>query len=157
MSNGNNSTTWWLLVLAAGIIFGVGPFRKAKCTRDKPKPNIINTDYKSKQTTQPSGSNNNSRRSNSSSSSGSHNNNGGYVAPSINVQQPQKEWYNCGCCNGTGKCRNYACNGGRQMCHTCNGTGQNYNSYSGLYERCINSLCRGGYSTCATCNATGAM
>jgi len=63
----------------------------------------------------------------------------------------EKTWHNCGCCNGTGNCRNHRCVGGKQQCGTCGGVGRHYNTYTKLYESCANPLCRGGYTNCGSC------
>ena len=159
-NNGDNNYIWYFIVIAViGVIFGVGPFRNAKYSKSKHDINTIYTQPKQSdysqptQTTQPNGSNNNGGSSNG------YNNGSGHV-PLISVQPPKKEWHNCSYCNGTGK--HQLCNGrGQHMCKTCNGLGQRYNTYTGLYERCVNPNCRGGYTNCScsgglcpSCNGT---
>ncbi|MER7246557.1 hypothetical protein [Kribbella sp. NPDC000426] len=45
-----------------------------------------------------------------------------------------------------------SCQGGKQMCWTCNGRGS-VQDYDGTFVTC--GHCSGGYTTCAMCNGTG--
>lgn len=47
-SESSNNTTWAIIILvAAGLFFGIGPFGHSKCSSDNHKTQYINTNYSS--------------------------------------------------------------------------------------------------------------